>query len=215
MAVLAALHDENVEYVLVGGVAIGLHGFERATSGIDLFVRPSGENIERLRRALRRVFDDPSIDEITAEDLAGEYPTVRYGPPEADYLIDILGRLGSAIAFDDLEYQPLEIAGTSVRRPPSNSVPHEAGHRPADRSHRRRSAQAGVSPPGRLMPVQKFRTSEDARRAQRSVPGSETNVRRMTFVLEFWSRARPKQVPHGVFKYRSQQEAQDAALSRR
>lgn len=65
------------------------------------------------------------------------------------------------------------------------------------------------------MPVQKFRTPEDARHAQRSVPGSETNVRRMSFVLEFWSRARPKRVPHGVFKYRSQEEADDAALLRR
>jgi hypothetical protein len=65
------------------------------------------------------------------------------------------------------------------------------------------------------MPVQKFRTSDDARSAQRSVPGSETNVRRMKFVLEFWSRARPKQVPHGVFKYRSPEEARDSARSRR
>lgn len=63
------------------------------------------------------------------------------------------------------------------------------------------------------MPVQKFRTSDEARGAQRSIPGSETNVRRMTFVLQFWSRARPKQVRHGVFKYRSQQEAEEAARS--
>lgn len=61
------------------------------------------------------MFDDPSIEEITAEDLAGEYPTVRYGPPEADYLIDILGRLGSEIVFEDLEYEQLEIEGTTIR----------------------------------------------------------------------------------------------------
>jgi hypothetical protein len=114
MAVLAALREENVEYVLVGGVAVGLHGFERATSDIDLFVRPTAENVGRLRAALKQLFDDPSIDEITAEDLAGEYPTIRYGPPDADYLIDILGRLGTEVAFDDLEYEPLDVAGTTV-----------------------------------------------------------------------------------------------------
>jgi hypothetical protein len=65
------------------------------------------------------------------------------------------------------------------------------------------------------MPVEKFRSLDDARRAQRSEPGSALNVRRMTFVLEFWSRIHPKRVPHGVFKYRSPQEVQDAALSRR
>lgn len=114
VAVLSALKAESVDYVLVGGVAVGLHGFERATNDIDLFVRPTPENVDRLRRALRRVFDDPSIDEINAEDLAGEYPTIRYGPPDADYLIDILGRLGTEIAFTDLEFEPLEIAGTTV-----------------------------------------------------------------------------------------------------
>jgi hypothetical protein len=114
IAVLSALREENVEYVLVGGVAVGLHGFERATSDIDLFIRPTPENVARLRSALKRVFDDPSIDEITAEELAGEYPTIRYGPPEGDYLIDILGRLGTEVAFDDLEYEPLEVAGTTV-----------------------------------------------------------------------------------------------------
>jgi hypothetical protein len=65
------------------------------------------------------------------------------------------------------------------------------------------------------MPVTKFRSSEEARRSQRSEPGSETNVRRMTFVLDFWARLRPKTIAHGVFKYRSPQEGQDAALSRR
>jgi hypothetical protein len=65
------------------------------------------------------------------------------------------------------------------------------------------------------MPVQKFHSPDDARRAQRSEPGSETNVQRIDFVLEFWSRIHPRKVPHGVFKYRSQKEAQDAALSRR
>ena len=114
-AVLAALADEEVEYVLVGGVAVGLHGFERATNDIDLFVRTSEENIDRLRRALGAVFHDPSIAEITASDLAGEYPTIRYGPPDADFVIDLLGRLGSAISFDDLEFEMMEIEGIPVR----------------------------------------------------------------------------------------------------
>jgi hypothetical protein len=115
LAILAALQRENVDYVLVGGVAVGLHGFERATNDIDLFVRPTTDNVMRLRAALRRVFDDPSIEDIKAEDLAGEYPTIRYGPPDADFYVDILGRLGSAIAYDDLEAQDLDLAGVRVR----------------------------------------------------------------------------------------------------
>lgn len=57
------------------------------------------------------------------------------------------------------------------------------------------------------MAVEKFRSHADARRGQRSRPGSDENVRRMTFVLDFWSRLRPKKVARGVHKYRSPQEA--------
>lgn len=115
VAVLKALERENVEYVLVGGVAVGLHGFERATNDIDLFVRATEDNVERLRRALHAVFNDPSIEEITAKDLAGDYPTIRYGPPDADFFVDILGRLGTATSFDDLEASTVDVAGAKVR----------------------------------------------------------------------------------------------------
>ena len=115
MAELAALEREQVEYVLVGGVAVGLHGFERATNDINLFVRPTEENVRRLRAALHSVFEDASIDEITASDLAGDYPTIRYGPPAADYVIDILGRLGTEIAFDDLAFEPLRTGDVTIR----------------------------------------------------------------------------------------------------
>lgn len=115
LAILGALEVENVEYILVGGVAVGLHGFERATNDIDLFVRPTEDNVRRLRAALRRVFDDPSIEEITGADLAGDYPTIRYGPPDADFFVDILGRLGTEISFDDLQAQDVDVGGVRVR----------------------------------------------------------------------------------------------------
>ena len=46
-----ALTREGVEYVLVGGVALNLHGIVRATEDVDLFIRPSEDNVDRLKRA--------------------------------------------------------------------------------------------------------------------------------------------------------------------
>ena len=89
LEVLRALAREGVDYVLVGAVALGIHGLVRATEDVDLFIRPDGENVERLKRALRSVWDDPEIAGITAQDLAGEYPTVRYGPPGEGFVIDL------------------------------------------------------------------------------------------------------------------------------
>ena len=70
-AVLGALEQEGVEYAVFGAGAMNLLGLARFTEDLDLFVAPTAENIARLRRALRLVFDDPSIDEITADDLLG------------------------------------------------------------------------------------------------------------------------------------------------
>lgn len=115
LALLAALEKHQVDYILVGGVAVNVHGIVRATEDVDLLVRPEPENVERLRRALRSVWDDPSIDEIRVEDLAGDYPTIRYGPPEGDIFVDVLGRLGEAVRYDDLEHEVQEIQGIAVR----------------------------------------------------------------------------------------------------
>ena len=49
---LARLADEGVEYVLIGGQAVRLNGFLRATEDIDLLLRPTRENGERVIRAL-------------------------------------------------------------------------------------------------------------------------------------------------------------------
>ena len=91
LKVLAACGKEQVEYVLIGGAALNFHGLVRATEDIDLFVRPTPDNIARLRQALWSVYTDPSIDEISAGDLNGDYPVVRYSPPEGTLFIDILG----------------------------------------------------------------------------------------------------------------------------
>jgi hypothetical protein len=52
------------------------------TRDADVFVAPDEDNVARLRRALKSVFDDdPNVDEITAADLGGDYPAVEYTPP--------------------------------------------------------------------------------------------------------------------------------------
>lgn len=49
---LAALHDGQVRFVLIGGVAVGAHGYVRATEDVDIVPDPSPENVRRLGNAL-------------------------------------------------------------------------------------------------------------------------------------------------------------------
>jgi hypothetical protein len=112
--VVRALGREQVDYVLVGGVAVNLHGIVRATEDIDFFVRPEPENVERLKQALRSLWKDPEIEEIRAEDFE-TYPTLRYGPPGDELVIDILTRLGTAFSFEDIVAEDVEIEGVRIR----------------------------------------------------------------------------------------------------
>lgn len=116
MRVLSAFADEHLEYVLIGAAAMGLHGVVRATEDLDVFIRPTDENVERLKRAFRAVYgDDPNLDEIRAEDLLGDYPAVRYYPPVGDLYFDVLTRLGEAAAYDDVAVENKVVDGVIVR----------------------------------------------------------------------------------------------------
>jgi hypothetical protein len=113
MTVLKALHEHEVEYILVGGLAVIFHGVSRVTKDLDFFVKRNPQNIEKLKRALQTVFDDESITEITDDELV-EYPLIRYGTPQ-NYYIDIIDRIGEAFHYDDLEYEIIESQGIPVR----------------------------------------------------------------------------------------------------
>jgi hypothetical protein len=115
LRVLASLEKEEVEYILVGGVALTFHGLVRATEDLDFFVRPTADNVERLRQALKAVYDDPSIVEISTEDLLGDYPAVRYYPPEGELFLDILTRLGEFATYESLDFEVIESNGVKIR----------------------------------------------------------------------------------------------------
>ena len=48
------MNEENVDYVIVGGHAVIAHGFLRTTGDVDILVRPSEENAERLLTVMKR-----------------------------------------------------------------------------------------------------------------------------------------------------------------
>jgi hypothetical protein len=51
---LRSLGESGVEYLLVGGYAVGYHGYVRATADLDVWVARSPENARRVVEALTR-----------------------------------------------------------------------------------------------------------------------------------------------------------------
>jgi len=68
---LEALDAAQVEFVIVGGVALIAHGFTRLTEDLDICYERSPENLERLARA-----------------LAPLHPTLRGAPPGLPFTLD-------------------------------------------------------------------------------------------------------------------------------
>jgi len=112
--VAAALEREGVRYVIIGGIALNLLGLVRTTEDLDIFVAPERENLERMKAALLSVFADPDIEQISADELLGDYPAVQYNPPESSFHLDLLTRLGEAFRFEDLEPVRVDLDGQPV-----------------------------------------------------------------------------------------------------
>ena len=118
LRVLRAFQREGLEYVLIGAAAMGFHGLVRATEDLDIFIRAKPENVERLKRAFRAAYDgDANVDEISAADLLGDYPAIRYYPPSGDLYFDVMTRLGDAASYETVEAETKRSRGSACLSP--------------------------------------------------------------------------------------------------
>ena len=105
-----ALNAEGVRYVLIGGFAVILHGFVRATKDIDLLVDASAENVQRLKRAMA-FLPDKAID-LIADDEIERYKVVRIAD---EIVVDLLQQacgIDFARAAEGIEIH--EVNGVSI-----------------------------------------------------------------------------------------------------
>ncbi len=63
---LLALTKAQIDFIVIGGVAVGVHGFVRATKDLDIVPNPRPENLTRLARVL--------VDIGAQHDGVGDFP---------------------------------------------------------------------------------------------------------------------------------------------
>ena len=93
---LSALADAGADHLVVGAHAVAVHARPRATGDLDIWVRPTPENAERVWSALQ-AFGAP-LHQIEPSDLTGDDLVFQIGV--APSRIDILTNIG-AVEFEE------------------------------------------------------------------------------------------------------------------
>lgn len=88
LELLRRFQEEGVEYMLVGGQAVRLNGFVRATEDVDVLLRPGRGNGEKAIRALSFLPSSAELDPAWFEPHAqGEIENIRVAD---ELLVDLL-----------------------------------------------------------------------------------------------------------------------------
>ncbi len=94
------MNKEGINYCIIGGLAVNFYGYTRFTEDIDIFIESSEENIEKLKKVFKKIFEDEEIEKISLKDFEN-YAVIRYGSPEGIY-IDLISRFGEKISWKDI-----------------------------------------------------------------------------------------------------------------
>jgi hypothetical protein len=120
-ALMGTLNDHSVRYVVIGGVAVGAHGYVRATADLDIVPDPAADNASRLAIALHaleatlplsgdRPFD-PAADGAPLRERRNVTADTRSGA------LDIVQDVPGVPAFDQLDSEAVasDLLGVPVR----------------------------------------------------------------------------------------------------
>lgn len=93
---LRLLGSHGVEYLLIGGYAVGYHGYPRATQDMDIWIAVHPRNADRMVMVLREFgFDTPNL---SADLFLQDKSLVRMGM--APMRIEIVTTI-SGVSFDE------------------------------------------------------------------------------------------------------------------
>ena len=87
------LHRNDVRYIMIGGFATNLHGYNRSTNDIDIWIEDTPENRKRLRKSLK-------------EQGSGDYEpieTMDFIPGWTDFQLNMGFKLDIMVAVKGLE----------------------------------------------------------------------------------------------------------------
>ncbi len=105
------LNSTSTEYLVVGGHAVGYHGFPRFTGDFDFFVRASRENALRLIEVFRQFGFEDADNLLTVFTTGGRAVKIGIPPNRIDVITGISG-----VEFDEAwsTGEPADLDGIPV-----------------------------------------------------------------------------------------------------
>ncbi len=120
-ALLEALNRREVRFVVIGGVAVGAHGYVRGTEDLDLVPDPGPDNLKRLTRALAELESTlPTVEERPFDPATDAAVIRRGGNVTAMTMfgeLDVVQRARGVPSYSQLEKDAVdsELLGVPVR----------------------------------------------------------------------------------------------------
>jgi len=109
---LSLLNVHQVEYLLVGGYAVTIHGYVRATGDMDIFVAATRDNAERVVAAIREF--GFNVPELSADVVLESRKILRMG--SAPLRIEIMSQI-DGVEFGACHRRALEVRLGELRVP--------------------------------------------------------------------------------------------------
>lgn len=89
------LNKHNVEYLLIGGMAVGFHGYPRATADIDFWYEPRIENFHKIIAALAEL----GVDSSSLEDIVFNPKKTFLKIPQDNFRLEFLPTIPGVESF--------------------------------------------------------------------------------------------------------------------
>jgi predicted nucleotidyltransferase len=108
---LVAIARAGVDFAVVGGVAVSLNGFVRATDDVDILIDETASNVSKLLTCLTN-WGEGFARELKPEDFVAQEGSIRV---TEEFDLDIFTRmLGHSFAEFQPRLKKLEIGGVNI-----------------------------------------------------------------------------------------------------
>ena len=92
------MNENEVKYLIIGGVAVNIHGYSRATGDLDIWYNPTAKNFVRLLKTISAFGYDTSDLEKSVNLATKGFIRI----PLSQFYLELLSNIDGKMQFDEV-----------------------------------------------------------------------------------------------------------------